>query len=363
MSIDQSCEEGVKGSMRGIKIFSLLCAAIIGLGAALGWGLKHSSFLLHSSGAESTKLWIPPDALNMGTIWESEEFAWTVPIDNHELSPIEIQSFGSTCNCLSIEPQSFVLGPGQRRDLYLKIDLTSQVKPTGEVSVGLWPVLKNQHTKPEGPIGPEWQIAGQVRRVLKFDRRIYLGQHSELAQPLPVRSIPIEVLVPLVSLSAKSDLAGFSAKVERLEGAKTIVHLSSVTKRDLGAFKGTVTLWPIVKGGERLPAQRLEFEGRIVSDVEAVPPVVQVGGRLLGESFEEIVQLRSLTGRALVGVRAEVEGDGLTVECVEAGQRYRIRQEVSSLGTCTNRARFSALVSGHKVDCMVPVSYTGVASN
>jgi hypothetical protein len=160
-------------SMQRIKMLSLFSLAVIGLGAALGWGLRHSSSFV-GGGYEGTKLWIPPEALNMGTIWESDQFAWTVPIENHEAIPVEVESFGTTCNCLSIEPKSFVLQPGEQRRLALKINLTSQVKEGGQIAVGLWAKITKEDRRPGEPLGPEWKIAAQVRQVLKFNRASFI---------------------------------------------------------------------------------------------------------------------------------------------------------------------------------------------
>ncbi len=347
--------------MHRIKRLSLFCAVAICLGAALGWGLR-PSFLRPSK--RVVQLWIAPDALNMGTIWEDDQFTWTVPIENREPARIEVEQFGSTCNCLSIEPSSFELEPGERRQLRLRINLTSQVKETGQIAVSLWPQLKKEDRKPGEALGPEWEIVGQVRPVLKFNRRLcYLGQHSELAQPLPVQTISIELLVPLESLSAECDLAGFTAEVTDLQDGKAVLQLASLTPRAIGPFEGTVSLNPVLKGGGQLPVQRLQFEGKIVSDIEAVPPAVQVGGRVLGQAFEEVVQLRSLTGRELVRLRAEPEGDGLTVEPLEDNLRFRIQQKVISAGESTNRVHFHGKVAGRDVECIVPVSYSGVESD
>ncbi len=299
----------------------------------------------------------------MGTIWEDEEFKWTAPIENREVTPIQVESFGTTCNCLSIEPNSFVLEPGERRELRLRINLTSQVKETGEVAVGLWAHVHKDDRKPGEPLGPEWKISGQVRRVLNFSRRLYLGEHSELAQPLPPRTVPLEVLVPLESLSATCDLGGFTVNVGCAEQGKAKLRLTSVGSRGLGPFEGTVSLHPVLKGGQQLPIQRLEFEGRIVPDIEAVPPAVQVGGRVLGDTFDEVVQLRSLTGRELVSVRAESERDEVIIEPLGDNLRFRIRQKVVSAGEITNRVHFYAKVAGRDVEYILPVSYTGVESD
>jgi hypothetical protein len=277
---------------------------------------------------------------------------------------VEVESFGTTCNCLSIEPKSFHLGPGERRDLELKINLTSQVKESGNIAVGLWARVKKENRKPGEPLGPEWKINGQVRQVLKFNRRLlYLSERSELAQPLPVHIIPIEMVAPLESLSAQCELAGFTAKVQGLKEGKPELHLCSVTPRGIGPFEGAVCLRPVLKNGEKLPVQGLQFEGQIVSDVEAVPPAVQVGGRVVGDEFDDVVVLRSLTGQPIASVRAKHEGNGLAVIPLEDHLRFRIRQRVMSAGECTNRVHFYAKVSGRDMECIVPVLYTGVESD
>jgi hypothetical protein len=88
-----------------------------------------------------------------------------------------------------------------------------------------------------------------------------------------------------------------------------------------------------------------------------------VGGRVLGDAFEDFVVLRSLTGRDLVGVRAEPEGEGLAVEPLEDKLHFRVRQKVMCRGSSTNRVHFYAKVAGRDVECILPVSYTGVESN
>ena len=79
----------------------------------------------------------------------------------------------------------------------------------------------------------------------------------------------------------------------------------------------------------------------------------------MGETFEDVVVLRSMTGKTLGTVRAEAEGEGLSVEAVKEGG-YRIRQKVCREGSQTNRVRFVAESGKHPVTIAVPVSYTGI---
>jgi hypothetical protein len=348
--------------MTRTRAIGVCCSVAICVGAVLGWAFRRSASPAPRK-EDIVRLSIPPDALNMGTVWEDEDFSWTVPIENQEATSVEVESFSRTCNCLSVEPESFVLGPDERRELRLRIDLASQTKPNGEVAVQLYPRLKTlPGTELAKRRAPEWTVKGQVRRVLVLDRQVDLGRHAEFSQPLPARNIPIEVLVPLESLSAHCNLASVAASVElppHGEG-KTVLRLAPAAMLPVGAFQGTVTLKAVRKGGKALPARKLEFAGKIVPDVEAVPPAVQVGGRRLGETFEEIVVLRSMTGRALAHVSAEAEGEGLSVEAVEGGEGYRLRQKVCGVGSQTNRIRFSTASGKRPVTIAVPVSYTGI---
>jgi len=183
-----------------------------------------------------------------------------------------------------------------------------------------------------------------------------------LSQPLPVREIPLEVLVPLESLSVGWSLPNFAVSIESLSHGqgKAVLRLTQSASLPIGAFQGTITLKPVLQKGKTLPARQLQFTGNIVPDVESVPPAVQVGGRRMGETFEDVVVLRSLTGKALGTVRAEAEGEGLSVEAVKEGGSYRIRQKVCREGSQTNYVHFITESGKHPVTVTVPVSYTGI---
>jgi hypothetical protein len=127
-----------------------------------------------------------------------------------------------------------------------------------------------------------------------------------------------------------------------------------------GTIAGIVTLKPVLKRGKSIPARRIRFTAKILPDASLEPPSVQVGGRHLGDSFEEVVVLRSLTGRMITNVRAEAHGAGLSVEKLRESGPFRITQRVCGLGTQTNEIRFSAEIAGRSFTVQLPVSYTGV---
>ena len=186
-----------------VLLLAILSLALIGgVWRFAGWRQRYP---------ETIQLWVPPAAFDMGTVWESDHFAWTVPVENREPAAIEVESFSSTCNCLSIQPKSFVLAPGERQELSLQIDLSGRPKPAEEVAVELSPKLKQVGGNGGDKVAPEWTLRARIRRILTIERHVFLGRHSELSQPLPAWIIPFEALVPLKELSAECDVAGLAA--------------------------------------------------------------------------------------------------------------------------------------------------------
>jgi hypothetical protein len=348
-------------SQRGHRGWRLILFALVVACAAAVWAETRHLASPGAANKGAVRLVVPADALNIGTVWENEQFEWTVEVENREETSVEVESFRRSCNCLSVEPQAFVLGPGERRNLHLHIDLSSQMKPTGELVVRLWARIKAKEGEATR-FGPEWRVEGKVHRALAFDRSVYLGQHSELAQPLPAQAVPIEVSVPLASLVAECDLPGFTAVVDGLQKNKAVLQLSAAGPLPVGEFAGTVSLKPVLKGGDRLPVRRLRFTGAIIPDVQAVPLAIPIGGRILSEVFEDIIILQSLSGRPMAAVRAVAQGEGLSLEAVEGIGRFRIRQKICSTGSKTNLIHFHTQSAGRPIKIIVPVSYTGFES-
>lgn len=305
---------------------------------------------------------VPSGALDIGEVWETEEFNWTVPIKNRSGNPIEIAWFSKSCSCVAIEPESFTIQAGETREIRLKIDLASNsASSTRDLAVSLSPRLK---TDSDGAaIGPEWKVSGRILRAISLTGRGNFGRHSEFEQPLPIISTSIGILEPLASLSATCNSPDFTASIDFSPHNTTTATLRLAAKSPLpvGKFGVTVGLHPVLKDGKALPVRHVQFEGEILPDVESAPPTLQVGGRYLNETIEETIALRSLTGRHITVVRTEVVGEGIAVESVAEG-RYRIRQIVCKVGTQTNYVRLIVNSGGNQYTVSIPVIYTGFAT-
>ena len=103
----------------------------------------------------------------------------------------------------------------------------------------------------------------------------------------------------------------------------------------------------------------LRFAGTIVPDLAVEPPIVQVSTRHLGERFEELTTLKSLTNLKLGRIHADAVGEGLGVE--SRGERqFLVKQKVCRTGPQTNFIRFSTEIVGRPTTIVLPVSYSGI---
>ena len=109
---DCSLQETWRKSRR--RCLTLLLGVVCLFVCVFWMTINRSAFSVHTN-ADTFGLLIPKESLNFGTVWEEEKFSWTVPIENHEAESVEIESFSSSCSCLSIKPKSLVIGPGERR--------------------------------------------------------------------------------------------------------------------------------------------------------------------------------------------------------------------------------------------------------
>jgi len=154
-------------------------------------------------------LFVADRYLDFGDVCEDESFVWTMPIENRGSTPVCVESFRKTCNCMSVRPASFTVEPGERRQLELQIDLAS--RPQSSFTVGLWPRVIGNDGKPETTdIGMVWMIRGQVRRAIAIPQFAPVGQHSELAQPLAAFSVALRQFVDLESLTAGCENPAFT---------------------------------------------------------------------------------------------------------------------------------------------------------
>ncbi|MCH8045203.1 MAG: DUF1573 domain-containing protein, partial [Planctomycetes bacterium] len=155
----------------------LLCLFVSATGLGIYWGQTHIV-----AGIENGFLEVDPEHLDFGEVWVQDKFQWTLPITNTSSEPVEVLEFRSSCNCLSIEPKTLVLAPGETSDVHLTLDLTTRnpeqaAKASRRFSVRIAPIITGGLAQYTG-----WEIQGQVRSVftvvplpIEFGRELVRG--------------------------------------------------------------------------------------------------------------------------------------------------------------------------------------------
>lgn len=333
-----------------VKWLILALTALAVLGYSLAWVSNRQA-----SETREVGLVADPASLSFGTVWETGDHVATIRIENRDRSRVVVESFGTSCSCLSLEPKSFALEPGGRIDLKAHIDLRLQPQQSEEVRVRIAPKLTEKSAT-----APAWLLRGTVRRILTAEATWHLGRYGVLTDPAPVWTLPVKAARDLKALHATSTLPGFDvAVVPGSANYEYAVKLSCTSQPVPGELTGVVNLQPVARDGEWLPLRSIPVAGRFVPDIRSEPEIVQVSSRPIGEAFEESVALRSLTNRpfAVRGVRAV--GEGLTVT-PQAEGRFLVRQKASVAGFQSNRIVVEVTVAGHDNILTIPVEYTGV---
>lgn len=312
---------------------------------------------------------IPADKLTFGETWETDRFEWTLPVENRGPSTVAVSRITASCSCLAVTPQEFSIDPGQSREVKLVIDLRDNGTRTATrtefgVSVEFTLSYDPGHTPLEKV--ERFQVTGRVRKALAVPAEFYLGTHSELIEKIPSATFEVDALTKLKSLTATSTRPDIRVEKRPSEAPGTrytfVVALTSRPAK--GPVEGTILLDAVTEDGRKLPMVGVRVLGAIIDDIQAEPLAIQVGGRRLGETFEEVVTIRSLTGQVLTNFKADCEGEGLVAEVAGgASGHVRVRQSVCDVGMQSTRVRIVAESKGRQTTIYLPVSYTGIGKN
>jgi len=115
-------------------------------------------------------LFIEPNALDFGEVWEVKAFQFILPIQNATNEDVNILAFRTSCGCMVLDPKSLILPPRAKREVRLTIDLSSALsQKVSEISrachFDVTPLVERRPLKQ-----PVWTIHGIVKRALAFDR-------------------------------------------------------------------------------------------------------------------------------------------------------------------------------------------------
>jgi hypothetical protein len=283
------------------------------------------------------------DDLDFGCVYAGSEIPWRLHVTNPGSRKVVIADVKTSCGCLSVEPRSFGLSPGETREVRLTLD-TGAVGAAVETaqepnfSVQIRPAIADALGRP-----PVWILRGRVQRllelspaVLRFDEPL-TGQQAMAGKKVVVKSV-----VALQSMDAKCD-AKYGA-VELAKRSDTSFSLMVVPNPSLpfGAFQFSVSLVAVARSGETVRID-VPVSGRSPGDVEVFPDSLLLGEGKVGDALQQVVEFRARTTEPFLvePVVADAPNMEVTVSTSTTGQVTAvIQQKVVRVGHQNGRIKF-----------------------
>ncbi len=338
----------------------LAVVSLITVGAVFGRGLFAGKPKAEPVAiAPPSALFVPPEKLDFGRVWTTNNFEWSFPVTNRGSEPLSVSAIGSSCSCLSVWPPRFALKPGETITVTAVVDLTAKPRQTDDAAFLLSPIVELESKTPHPKV--EWVLTGKSQRLLTLDRSPSFGRASVLDQPLKTVSIVVTTAIPLdLGLAAKSDHPSIDAAIRHdpKDDKKYTLELRATKPLPLGPVKGTVTLTPGDRREAKLPVITVPFDALLVPDVECLPPGVLGGGHKVGVTFTQSVTPASLGRRPFKVLSVSADGAGLSVK--QVGDEFLVTQQCQVAGQQTGKVLFQVEAADGRYAITAEVSYVGV---
>lgn len=286
-------------------------------------------------------------ALDFGSVWNSDEFKWTVPLENASRFPIEISRLAGSCSCTAVDPPSLVIKPGEQVNAHLTYNLVFRTRSNGNgPSVPFEDTLSAFGLDDSHPIAV-WHIRGTVKNAffVKPDQMDF-GDSVVEGQTHPPRRFDVTCYERCRALVASVDehLAAAVVTSTSGDGLHFQVQVAPSPTLDLGVHKFRVALRAVLPSGEETPPISMLVEANVLQDVEVLPPLVHFGDMKLGERRAETISLASRTGRAFEIVDYKSSSKGLVVLAVNLNEsptkQFRVQLCSSKQGREDSEIRF-----------------------
>lgn len=319
--------------------------------------------------AAQSPLAVDPAALDFGEVWEDSAFTWTLPIENHSDAAVRIRDVTASCNCLAVEPRSFVVPAGGKTEVRLTLNLTGPVAAKADAVTAVRDfALPLAALRQDDASAPKiWVLRGRVRTAAVVSPPlVQLGQWVR-GQTVPPQSATVTLKTPVKALEAACDPALASVRVTRSRTNSEAFVVTIVPRQTIpsGPFNFPVKIRLVVREGKKMPRIVLPVAGVMLEDIQARPTVVAFGIVPLGRRVEQTVVLGSAAGKKLQVRSVRRSSDDIEVEPAESATHvksaYRISQRASRLGDQSGEVRFAVGADGTKatVEVVLPVTYHG----
>jgi hypothetical protein len=306
--------------------------------------------------------------LDIGEQWEQENFKWVLPVRNMRDEPVEVTSIGSSCTCTSIEPQSFVVPPGETVFAQLTLNLTQRVASslsshtdgTRAMQVVLTPIIRGG-----SPVAIRWHLTGTIRPLLHdLPAALEFPKGAARLGTTPAhRDIQIRSVVPLQRLVATCNPRVCEAQLvaESNSPREFILRLTPKCDGRTGYRDCNLILLAYGNAPTALAERSVPVGVWFTSDVDTLPNEFAFGPILVGTSASQTVEFISQSGTTYEILELNLEGVTGAITTIRPGHAYQLSVtcEVEGDQTGVLRAQIKPSIGGETFELVKPVTYFG----
>jgi hypothetical protein len=319
-------------------------------------------------------LTLQPGSLDFGEVWAQPHFRWTMMVSNPTDQAINVDQIDTSCRCVSVEPSSFSINPGDSLVLNVSMNLQGEAADRQQAAGGIdresVTISLTPHVR--GSMRTEsWHIHGTVRRaVLTSAAAIDFGDVSRDALKRSRQTILVRCVEPDSTLAVETALRFGPVAITPVSGDKGLhqIDVGMSENTPIGTVNSELVIKPSTHDGAPLPSLRLPISANVLGDIEAVPSAIAFSVVSPGQGVEESLVLRSRNNTAFDVENVAVDDDGLSavMEAGAASQKRCIVRLMPSKGAARRaciRFDIRSRADGHEESVRVPVTYSSLGSS
>jgi hypothetical protein len=330
---------------------AIACAAAFSVAQHLGRWLRGESATAADAPTETEcqGLVVAASDLDLGDLWDCNEFVRNVAIHNPANSDKSIKDFVTSCLCTAVEPRSLTVPAAGTATVQVRIDPNHRSPDEVGLAVRPFALEITPITSTSRPHEAGWKFHGVFKsRVTLNALSVHFGETVVKDAVPPTRKAVAIVHVPMQHLDAKVEPAGVAAvkvvpnpdQPDRVE-----IHITPANTLPTGIFKASVIVEVVDCTGQVRPGATLPIAGNVQPEARLLPARVMLGSHPVGTTAEAIVVLQAPHDAAwtvdhIEADSQDVSAEATTAEGIPSGRAFRVRQRATREGNQTDTVRF-----------------------
>jgi hypothetical protein len=282
--------------------------------------------------------------LDFGEAWEHPEFVRELTLRNRNSHTVRVAKIHGGCECLSVNPSGFDLGPGESRVVQVKLDLTHRYPYQFGVELRELAVTIHPEFAGRGIAAEAWKVRGVVKSRVSVDGRELAFADLCGQGEAVTRAMKATAHVPLANLEANAppDKAAVAVIPAPKRPGGYDIRVTPRPDLPLGPFQFDVALTAITPDGAKHRCVAFRVTGEMRSPVRIIPDTVLMGEHPVGATAESTVSIR-FPGPGWTVDRVETELVNTIVTrapSLDDRPTYRIAQTIPKSGDGWCQVRF-----------------------